>query len=68
MTNDQKDRYIRLLENFKAAVSEHGRGWTKGELKALMDIQEFEDSLPCNQDDEGAWTPQPGDVEIVDEL
>jgi hypothetical protein len=53
MTEEQKDKYVELLEAFMDAVRAERRrragGWTMAELKALQSIQDFEDTLPCNQ-------------------
>jgi len=59
MTPDQKDTYIELLENFKNVIVKNNRGWRMNELAAIKAIEEFEDSLPCNQ--EGGLTPREPD-------
>ncbi len=55
MTPEQKDTYIELLENFKNIIVKNNRGWRMDELGAIKAIEEFENSLPCNQ--EGGLTP-----------
>ena len=52
MTPEQKDKYISLLEDFKSAIVRNNRGWHLDELAALRAIEEFENTLPCNQEEQ----------------
>ena len=54
MTDEQKDTYIELLENYRRVVTAARRkqGYSlEGEYEAIKAIEAFEDSLPCNQEE-----------------
>jgi hypothetical protein len=52
MTQDEKDQYILVLENFKNVfiAERKGHGWSMKELDAIKAVETFEDSLPCNHE------------------
>lgn len=50
MNENQLREYIELQRQLIVLLSSRRNGWTMAELDMMRRIQEFEDNLPCNQD------------------
>ena len=53
MNEEEKDKYIYLLERFKDVVinihRKYSQGWRMEELEVLKELEEFANNLDCNE-------------------